>query len=129
MREYYENEWMPKVLPLGVKFDEFWALNPRKINILIKAFNEKTKTELKQQNMLMHLQGMYMVDALLATVGNMFRGKSQKAFQYPKEPYTFDFDYEEGLEEKDRDIAIKRRDFVTQLNNLFRDMERNHGNR
>lgn len=128
---------MPKALPLGVSFDDFWKLNPHKLNILIMAFNEKTKTELRQQNMLMHLQGMYFVDALLATVGNMFRGKGQKSFSYPTEPYTFDFDFEKGLDMNDkekREVAIKRRNFVTQLNNLFRDIdhtlqERDDGNR
>ena len=113
---------------MGVSFDDFWKMNPHKINILVMAFNEKTKNELRQQNALMHLQGMYFVDALLATVGNMFRGRGQKAFQYPKEPYSFDFDFEKGLDmenEQEREIAIKRRDFVTQLNNLFRDIDHN----
>ena len=117
---------MPKALPLGISFDEFWTLNPHKIDILIKAFNEKTKTDLKQQNMLMHLQGQYMVDALLSTVGNMFRSKGQKAFEYPKEPYPLDFDFEKDLDMKDakqQEIARKRRNFVTQLNNLFRDID------
>lgn len=90
------------------------------------AYNEKTKLELKQKNMLMHVQGMYFTDALLVTVGNMFRGKGQRAFTYPKEPYPFDFDFEKGLDmesEEQKEIAIKRRDFVTQLNNLFRDID------
>ena len=76
--------------------------------------------------MLYHLEGMYFMDALVATVGNMFRGKGQKAFEYPKEPYTLDLEYEEGLDMADaeeRKIAQQRRAFVTQLNNLFRDLE------
>lgn len=93
---------------------------------MIKAHNEAKKTELRQANMLYHLEGMYFADALLATVGNMFRGKGQKAFEYPKEPYTLDLEYEEGLDitdDKEREIALKRRQFVTQLNNLFRDID------
>ena len=76
--------------------------------------------------MLYHLEGMYFADALCVTVGNMFRGRGQKAFEYPKEPYTLDLEYEEGLDisdEKEREIALKRRQFVTQLNNLFRDID------
>lgn len=117
---------MPKVIPIGTTYDDFWRLNPRKINIMIKAHNEAKKTELRQANMLYHLEGMYFADALLATVGNMFRGKGQKAFEYPKEPYTLDLEYEEGLDitdDKEREIALKRRQFVTQLNNLFRDID------
>ncbi len=117
---------MPKVIPLGTTYDDFWCLNPRKINIMVKAYNEAKKTELRQMNMLYHLEGMYFADALLATVGNMFRGKGQKAFEYPKEPYTLDLEYEKGLDmadAKEREIALKRRQFVTQLNNLFRDID------
>lgn len=117
---------MPKVIPLGTTYDDFWRLNPRKINIMVKAYNEAKKTELRQMNMLYHLEGMYFAEALLATVGNMFRGKGQKAFEYPKEPYTLDLEYEKGLDmadAKEREIALKRRQFVTQLNNLFRDID------
>lgn len=77
--------------------------------------------------MLAHLQGYYIVDALLATVGNMFRGKGQKSFKYPSEPYDLNLDFEKGLDmedEQQREIAIKRRDFVTNLNNMFRDLDR-----
>ena len=116
---------MPKVIPLGTSYDEFWSLNPRKVEVMVVAYNEEKKNELRQANMMMHLQGIYFVDALLATVGNMFKGKGQKAFKYPKEPYTLDLEYEEGLGQSDeeREIALKRRQFVTQLNNLFRDID------
>ena len=117
---------MPKVIPIGTTYDDFWHLNPRKINIMVKAYNEAKKAEMKQNNMLFHLEGMYFIEALLATVGNMFRGRGQKAFEYPKEPYTLDLEYEEGLDmsdDKEREIALKRRQFVTQLNNLFRDID------
>lgn len=117
---------MPKVIPIGTTYDDFWRLNPRKINIMVKAYNEAKKTEMRQYNMLYHLEGMYFAEALLSTVGNMFRGKGQKAFEYPKEPYTLDLEYEKGLDmsdSKEREIALKRRQFVTQLNNLFRDID------
>lgn len=117
---------MPKVIPLGTTYDDFWRLNPRKINIMVKAYNEVKQAEIRQANMICHLHGMYMVDALLATVGNMFRSKGQKAFEYPREPFTLDSDYEEDLDmanDENKEIALKRRQFVTHLNNLFRDID------
>lgn len=126
MREYYENEWMPKVLPLGITYHEFWELNPHIIHILVMAENERQKNELRRQNMLYHLQGHYFADAILATVGNMFASKG-KRIEYPKEPYTLDLEYEEGLDmanDEDREIARGRVNFVSQLNNLFGDIER-----
>lgn len=118
---------MPKVIPLGTTYDDFWRLNPRKINVMVKAFNEAKKDEIRQYNMLFHLEGLYFSEALLATVGNMFRGKNQKAYEYPKEPYTLDLEYEEGLDmtnKEEREIALKRRQFVTNLNNIFRDIDK-----
>ena len=117
---------MPKVLPLGTSYQEFWELNPRIINVMVEAYNEAKKNEIRTANMLYHLEGMYFADALCATVGNMFRGRRQRAFEYPKEPYTLDLEYEEGLDMDDEEnvkIARQRRNFVTQLNNLFRDLE------
>ena len=114
------------VIPLGTSYDDFWRLNPRKINVMVKAYNEAKKNELRQANMLLHLEGMYFIDALLATVGNMFRGKGSKSFEYPKEPFTLDLEYEAGLnvdKDEDREIALKRRQFVTHINNLFREMD------
>lgn len=126
MRDYFEHEWMVKTIPLGTTYDDFWRLNPRKILVMVEAYNEAKKNDVRQQNMLYHLEGKYFMDALVAVVGNMFRGRGQKPFEYPQEPYTLDLEYEEGLDISDdaeRDIAIKRRNFVTQLNNMFRDLE------
>lgn len=112
---------------MGTTYDDFWSLNPRKINVMVDAYNEQKKNEIRTQNMLFHLEGMYFADALLATVGNMFRGRGQKTFEYPKEPYTLDLEYEEGLDMSDDDnvkIARARRNFVTQLNNMFRDIDK-----
>lgn len=117
---------MAKVIPLGTTYNDFWQLNPRIINVMVEAYNESKKNEIRQANMLYHLEGKYFMDALLATVGNMFRGRGQKAFEYPDEPITLDLEYEKGLDmsdDADRDIALQRRNFVTQLNNMFRDLE------
>ena len=117
---------MPQVIPLGVSYWEFWNLNPRIIHVLVEAYNKAAKQEIKKQNMLMHLGGHYVADALLATVGNMFKNKGQRAYEYPNEPYTLNCDYEEGLDpsnHEDQEIALKRRQFVTSLNNLFRDID------
>lgn len=114
------------VLALGISYKEFWELNPHIVTILVKAENVKQKNELRKQNMLYHLQGHYFADAITATVGNMFAGKGKK-FEYPKEPYTMDFEYEGDLDmtnAEDRKIAKGRVDFVTQLNNLFGDIDR-----
>ena len=123
---------MPKVIPLGVSYDDFWVLNPHKVDILILAYNEAKKNEIRTQNMLAYLQGQYFAEALLATVCNMFRSKGQQPYKYPNKPYELNLDLNID-DEEEREIEIKRRDFVTNLNNMFRDIdktlqERNDGN-
>lgn len=116
---------MPQVISLGITYNEFWSLNPRIIEVLIKAQNEKIKNDIKYHNMLYHLQGHYFADALLATVGNMFN--KGKKFEYPKEPHPLNLDLEADLDmadTQDREIAMGRVNFVAQLNNLFGDIER-----
>ena len=115
---------MPKVIPLGVSYSDFWTLNPHRVEILILAYNEEKRNDLRTQNMLYHLQGRYFMDALLATVGNMFRGKGQKAFNYPKEPYDLNLDLPKIENEEDAKLAMQRRNFVTHLNNMFRDIDK-----
>ena len=118
---------MPKVIPLGTTYDDFWRLNPRKINVMVAAYNEAKKNEIRTQNMLFHLEGMYFADAICCTIGNMFRNRGQKPYEYPQEPYTLDLEYEEGLDmadEEERKIARKRKNFVTQLNTMFSNIDK-----
>jgi hypothetical protein len=123
---------MPKVIPLGVSYTDFWSLNPHRVDILVLAYNEAKKNEIRAQNMLAYLQGQYFAEALLATVCNMFRSKGQQPYKYPSKPYELNLDLNID-DEEERKIEIKRRDFVTNLNNMFRDIdmtlqERNDGN-
>ena len=64
---------MVKTIPLGTTYDDFWRLNPRKVLIMVDAYNESQKNKIRQTNMLYHLEGKYFMDALVAVVGNMFR--------------------------------------------------------
>lgn len=58
-------------------------LNPVKIKPFVKAY----ELRLEQQDAMLYRQGLYVRDALLCTVGNMFGGKSAKKIEYPKKPY------------------------------------------
>lgn len=42
---------------------------------------------LEQEDSMLYRQGVYVRDALLSTVGNMFSSKSAKKIEYPKKPY------------------------------------------
>lgn len=86
-------------------------MNPRKINIYLEGYNQKTKRDFELSNVLAHIQGMYFVEALMATVGNMFSDKKSQPFEYPKDPYQFGKNSDELSE---HEIEIQRELFVAQ---------------
>ena len=63
---------------------------------------------LEEKNFLAHLQGEYFVEALLATVGNMFSGKGASKFTYPEKPHElFEKRVERELTQEEKDTQVK----------------------
>ena len=77
-------EQLPTALVYGMTEAEFWTMNPKRIRPYKKAYEMK----LKEKDEESWLQGLYFHQALLASVGNMFRGKGAKPYQYPDKPFT-----------------------------------------
>lgn len=107
----FENEWFPYAYQMGISWDEFWKLNPRIISLMLKGYKERKEAELQEQNVIAHLQGQYMVEAILSTVGNMFSKKTAKPHRYPKNPY--EFGEEKPLTEEE--LQKQREQFVAQF--------------
>ena len=70
-------------MSIGMTYDEFWNQDVAMVRACRKAYDLKRR----QQNEMLWMQGLYVRDALLATVGNMFLDKSAKKNEYPAEPY------------------------------------------
>lgn len=107
----FENEWFPSAYQIGISWQEFWKLNPRIINLMVEGYKKRKEEEMRQQNVIAHLQGQYMAEALLSTVGNMFKKKTQKPHEYPKKPY--EFGSEKPLTQTE--IQRQREQFVAQF--------------
>lgn len=82
-----ENEWFPIAFEMGISWKEFWKLNPHSLKLMLGSYNEKQKADLNKKNYMSYLQGIYFVDALMSTVGNMFKKKNAKPYKYPEKPY------------------------------------------
>ena len=79
-------------------------MTPHQVMLCIKA-HEK---QLEEKNFLAHLQGEYFVEALLATVGNMFSGKGASKFTYPEKPHElFEKPVERELTQEEKDTQVK----------------------
>ena len=89
---------------------EFWTMNPKRIKPYKKAYELKLKENDEQS----WLQGMYIQQALLSTVGNMFRGKNSKPFKYPDKPFSLDT---KAKASSNKPLTEEER--KQQVNNLF----------
>lgn len=97
MREFYENEYLPHALSIGIQEKDFWGMNPRRLKVHIKAYKLKREEQLTYDNYIAYLSGIYVMDALSSTVGNMFKNKGAKPNQYPEKPYELGDKKEEEL--------------------------------
>lgn len=107
---------MVSALAIGITEELFWSMNPRRMNLYVKAYDEEMQHELELSNVVAYLQGVYFIDALTSTVGNMFSDKKSKPYEYPKEPYAIGKNNANGDEEelseeekqKQRDIFLAK---------------------
>jgi len=77
-REIIENVYLPQALTIGVDYDLFWSLNPRKLQAFVKSFKMKQKIKAEYINYQTWLQGIYFGRALVATLD-----KNQEYFEEP----------------------------------------------
>ena len=80
-------------MSIGLTYDEFWNQDVT----MVRAFRKADELKRRRQNEILWMQGVYIREALLSTVGNMFSGKGATPNEYPKEPYPIT---EEQIAEK-----------------------------
>ena len=71
-------------MAIGMTYDEYWYGDP----LLVRAFYKADQLRRKRADEDAWLHGLYILSALNATVGNMFRKSGQAPAEYPLEPYT-----------------------------------------
>jgi hypothetical protein len=69
----------PFYLSIGVTYEQYWYGVPE----IAKMYREAHKLRRKRTNEELWLNGIYMAEAITATVGNMF---SKQKYEYPTEP-------------------------------------------
>ena len=70
-------------MSIGMSYDEFWNQDVA----LVRVYRQADDFRRQRQNEMLWMQGIYMRDALLCTVVNMFSGKGSTPIEYPSEPY------------------------------------------
>ena len=87
---------------MGMTYDQFWLDD---VN-LVKAYRRADDLRRKRENTLLWLQGIYVAEALQATVGNMFtKGSKHK---YPEEPFAISAAEQEERREREQKARMER---------------------
>ena len=105
----------------GVSLEDFGKLTMKKMTIIANAYSEKLREDFRMSDLVAFIQGRYMVEALLCTVGNMLGGKNAK-FSYPEQAYSMN-DVEEVLTEEQ--IEQQRMQFIASLQTMQHNFEIN----
>lgn len=109
---------MPYYMAIGVSMDKFLDSCPKELEPYDKAATKKFELE----DTIAYRQGMYVRDALVCTVGNMFKGKGQKAFEYPQKPYGI------SGEPTEEELQAQRKLFVESLLVMKKNFDMAHKN-
>lgn len=88
-------------MSIGMSYDEFWNGDV----CAVKAYREAYELNRRHQNELLWLQGLYVRDALISTVGNMFAGRGSAKQKYPEKPYPITED--QVAEQREREQKAK----------------------
>ena len=98
----YFNELFPAYLAMGMTWTQFWEDEPE----LTIAYRKSDMIRKRQKNEELWLEGMYVAEALSATVGNMF-AKGQK-HQYPTEPFPITVEEQQERREREEKARMER---------------------
>ena len=96
------DEMFPIYLAMGMTWTQFWIDEPE----LAVAYRKSETIKRRRKNEELWLEGIYVAEALSATVGNMF-SKGQK-HQYPAEPFPITADEQQERREREERNRMER---------------------
>ncbi len=92
----------PLYMAMGMTYDQFWYGEAE----MAKSFRKADEIRRKRRNEELWLEGIYMAEALSATVGNMFT-KGNK-HQYPSEPFPITAAEQQERREREKKARMER---------------------
>ena len=111
MQERIEKEWLPTALVVGVQYNDFWLMNPKRIKSFVSAYEINRKNRAEEANLRAWLIGIYVAHA----VGSLVSSNNK----YPEEPMDM---FGEGMSPEDRQAqeAELFRAYVAEINKQFK---------
>lgn len=108
--------FLPDAIAIGVDYDTFWTLNPRKLKFIIKGFEKREEFEAKKADRVAWLQGVYFASA----IGSVLNGKKY----YPKQPFSMKEEDVDRDEDKPHPYALMFGAWAIEHNLKFKKKER-----
>ena len=65
-----------------------------------------------------HLQGLYICEALYATIGNMLSAKNSRKHEYPSKPYELDLTEEQKQSREERQLELFAAQLTARMSNF-----------
>lgn len=81
-----------------MSYNDFWHGDVD----MARVYRKQDEMNRRRQNEILWMQGLYVRDALISTVGNMFSPKNATKQEYPKEPYPVTAEQVAEIEERER---------------------------
>ncbi len=109
---------------MGLGYDDFWQLTPRKLNVILDGYKLRRKTE-DEKNWIL---GGYIFEAVSLAIGNAFRKKNQKPksyFEILDKPFFTNINNVDSMSEEE--IQKKRELLMAQLRTKQSNFELKHG--
>jgi hypothetical protein len=70
--------WLPQALTIGIDYNLFWQLNPKKLEPFVESFKQRQEIKHNENNLAAWLQGIYNSRAIAAVFS-----KDEKYFEKP----------------------------------------------
>ncbi len=103
-----EETYLPQCLAMGIRVDDFWSLNIRKLHPFLKA----EELKFKEKNREFHLMGIYVFDAVSIAISNLFRKNGSNYTSFPDKPYEFLSDEEMQRRKRQTELEKAKAQFM-----------------
>lgn len=118
-----EETYLPQCLAIGIRAEDFWNLNIRKLRPYLKA----EEIKFQERNKDFHLMGMYVYDAVAIAISNQFRRAGDKVTNYPEKPFEFLTDEELAKRKQKAELEKMKAQFMAFAEQTRKRLE-NNGN-
>lgn len=71
-------------MAIGMTYEQYWYGDP----LMVRAFYKADRLRRERMDEEAWIHGLYVMNAISATVGNAFKKKGEQPDEYPKEPVT-----------------------------------------